>query len=178
MQATRPIATSASLARAATRYNVSLKGANATLDTRRFELNSPKIIGEVIDGEVMIIDLVSGIYFNLTGTSAATWPLLVSGMPLHAIVASVSGSCEPEVDAAAIARDLAVFVDRLFAEDIVRESSSATPAAAVPPLSNATYTGFAINRYDDMRALLVVDPVHEVGDFGWPPPPEPTRTPQ
>lgn len=149
------------------------------MDTRRFELNSPKILGEVIDGEVMIIDLVSGIYFNLTGISAATWPLLVGGVPLHAIAASVSGSCEPKVDAAAIARDLAVFVDRLVAEDIVRELSPATtPAAAVPPLDNATYTGFAINRYDDMRALLVVDPVHEVGDFGWPPPAEPTRTPQ
>ena len=151
------------------------------MDTRRFELNSPKVIGEAIDGEVMIIDLVSGIYFNLTGTSAATWPLLAGGVPLHAIVASVSDSCEPKVDAAAIARDLAAFVDRLIAEEIVRELSPATPrapATAALLLGNATYTGFAINRYDDMRALLVVDPVHEVGDFGWPPLPEPTRTPQ
>jgi hypothetical protein len=134
-------------------------------------------MGEAIDGEVMIIDLVSGIYFNLTGTSAATWPLLVAGVPLHAIVVTVGASCE--ADPAAIARDLAVFADRLVAESIVRELSPATAsAAAAPALPNATYTGFAINRYDDMRALLVVDPVHEVGDFGWPPPPEPPRTPQ
>jgi len=147
------------------------------VDTRRFELNSPKVIGEVIDDEVMIIDLVSGIYYNLTGTSAATWPLLVAGVPLHAIAASVGGSCE--TDPAAIARDLAVFVDDLIADSIVRELSPATPPAdAMPPLRHTTYTGFALNRYDDMRALLVVDPVHEVGDFGWPPPPEPTRTPQ
>jgi len=147
------------------------------VDTRRFELNSPKIIGEVIDGEVMIIDLVSGIYYNLTGTSAAAWPLLVAGLPLHAVVESVGASCE--ADPAVITADLAVFADRLIGESIVRElGPTAEPAAAAPRLPEATYTGFGINRYDDMRALLVVDPVHEVGEFGWPPPPASATTSQ
>ena len=66
-----------------------------------------------------------------------------------------------------------------FEQAIIRAAEpGAEPAPVTQPLGVAPYTGFAVNRYDDMRALLVVDPVHEVGDFGWPPQPEPPRTPQ
>lgn len=146
------------------------------MDSDRFVLNSPSVIGETIDGEVMVINLVSGIYYNLTGTAAAAWPLLAASAPLHTIVARLSEACD--VDSAAIARDLGVFVDTLIAEAIVRAADETVALLTLPLVCAAPYTGFAINRYDDMRALLVVDPVHEVGDFGWPPQPEPPRTPQ
>ncbi len=147
------------------------------MDARRFELNSPTVIGEAIDGEVMIINLVSGTYYNLAGTAAAAWPLTVAGVPVQAIVDSVAEACD--VGPERVAGDFAVFVDRLVAESIIRTADrGAEPAAVAPPLRTVTYVGFAMERYDDMRALLVVDPVHEVGEFGWPQSPEPPRTPQ
>jgi len=138
-----------------------------------FEVNSPTVIGEAIEGEVMVINLVSGIYYNLTGTAAAAWPMLSTGIPLDAIATAVSYACG--VDAAVVTRDLTGFVAGLVAEDIVRVNGSARAPAALPAMAAATYTGFAISRYDDLRALLVIDPVHEVGDFGWPPPAEPRK---
>lgn len=143
------------------------------MDSACFEVNSPTVIGEAIDGEVMVINLVNGIYYNLTGTAAAAWPMLSAGIPLDAIAAAVSRACD--IDAAVVSRDLADFVGSLMAEDIVRATKSANAQAVLPAMASATYTGFAFNRYDDMRALLVVDPVHEVGDFGWPPPAEPRK---
>jgi hypothetical protein len=143
------------------------------VESARFEVNSPTVIGEAIDGEVMVINLVSGIYYNLTGTAAAAWPMLSAGIPLDAIAAAVSEACSTE--AAVVSRDLAGFVAGLAAEDIVRANESAAAPEVLPAMAAMTYTGFAFNRYDDMRALLVVDPVHEVGDFGWPPPAEPRK---
>ena len=143
------------------------------MDSACFEVNSPTVIGEAIDGEVMVINLVSGIYYNLTGTAAAAWPMLSAGIPLDAIAAAVSRACD--IDAAVVSRDLADFVAGLAAENIVREAGTASAPPVVPALAVATYTGFAIGRYDDLRALLVIDPVHEVGDFGWPPPAEPPK---
>jgi hypothetical protein len=148
------------------------KGATA-VDSAGFEVNSPAVIGEAIDGEVMVINLVSGTYYNLTGTAAAAWPMLSAGFPLDAIVAALSRACG--ADAVVVTRDLAGFVADLLAEDIVRAADKVNPPAALPDIAPATYTGFALNRYDDMRALLVVDPVHEVGDFGWPQPAEPRK---
>jgi hypothetical protein len=145
------------------------------VDTGRFAINSPTVIGEAIAGEVMIINLVTGTYYNLTGTSAAAWPLLAAGLPSHQIVAALGQACGVETDR--LARDFAAFVDTLATEAIIRAADETVEPSVLPSLAAAPYTGFALNRYDDMRALLVVDPVHEVGDFGWPPPPEPPRTP-
>jgi hypothetical protein len=143
------------------------------VDSARFEVNSPTVIGEAIDGEVMVINLVSGIYYNLTGTAAAAWPMLAAGIPLEAIAAAVSETCG--ADAAVVSRDLAGFVAGLAAEGILRAAGNGSAPAMLPAMAAMTYTGFAFNRYDDMRALLVIDPVHEVGDFGWPPPAEPHK---
>jgi len=68
---------------AVTRYNPSLQRGIAAVDTGRFAINSPTVIGEAIAGEVMMINLVTGTYYNLTGTAAAAWPLLAAGLPLH-----------------------------------------------------------------------------------------------
>jgi hypothetical protein len=146
------------------------------VDNRRFVLNSPAVIGEAIDGEVMVINLVSGIYYNLTGTAASAWPLLAAGLPVHGIVAMLKDACG--VSAVTLGSDFSAFVDALAAESIVRAADDAVEPSPVPPVAAAPYTGFAVNRYDDMRALLVVDPVHEVGDFGWPHKPPPPNTPQ
>lgn len=144
------------------------------MDEERFVLNSPTVIGEAIDGEVMVINLVSGIYYNLTGTAAAAWPLLAAGLPSRTIVATLSNACG--VDAGALARDFAAFVDTLETEAIIRAADEAAELPSIPPVAAAPYTGFAVNCYDDMRALLVIDPVHEVGDFGWPPQPAPPHS--
>jgi Coenzyme PQQ synthesis protein D (PqqD) len=146
------------------------------VDTRRFVLNSPAVIGESIDGEVMVINLVNGIYYNLAGTAAAVWPLLTAGVPIQLIIDHVAQASA--ADPATIATDLAAFADQLLAEAIVRVVDEAQPVSSMPVMAAATYTGFALNRYDDMRALLVVDPVHEVGDFGWPSEPGSPRTSQ
>jgi len=158
---------------AAARYNPPLQRGALAVDSARFEVNSPTVIGEAIDGEVMVINLVSGIYYNLTGTAAAAWPMLSAGVPLDAIAVAVSQACS--ADPAVVTGDLADFVAGLEAESIVRATESANAPAVIPAIAPAIYTGFAISRYDDLRALLVIDPVHEVGDFGWPPPPEPGK---
>jgi len=157
----------------AVRYNSLLHQESTAVDNRCFAINSPTVIAEAIDGEVMLINLVSGIYYNLTGTAAAAWPMLSAGIPLEAIAATVRQACS--ADPAVVTRDLADFVAGLEAESILRATGSANVPAVIPTMAPAPYTGFAISRYDDLRALLVIDPVHEVGDFGWPPPPEPSK---
>jgi hypothetical protein len=146
------------------------------VDNRRFVLNSPAVISETIDGEVMVINLASGIYYNLTGTAAAAWPLLAAGFTLDEIAVRLQEACR--VDIAVLAGDLAAFVDNLAAEAIVRAADDGVLPTPAPPVAAAPYSGLVLNRYDDMRALLVVDPVHEVGDFGWPHKPEPANKPQ
>ena len=135
----------------------------------RYALNQPPVVGEVIDGEVMVINLDTGVYYSVTGAGAAVWPMLIAGatrLEISDRVARHYGA-----SAASVERDLGMFIARLADEAILRPRHDDVAAGsfdAVDEWPAATYPGFGFERYDDMQALLVIDPVHEVGDFGWP----------
>jgi hypothetical protein len=136
---------------------------------RSFGLIDPPNISEVIDGEVMIINLESGSYFSVTGAGAAIWPQLIAGTDLDSLATILEAAFD--VTAAAMGHDLGGFVDRLVEEGILRQRDPAGASSATaigPPGQTRSYQGFGFERFDDMRGLLVIDPVHEVGGFGWP----------
>jgi hypothetical protein len=139
------------------------------MDVRRFEINAPAVIAETIDGEVMVMNLQAGIYYSVTAEGARIWPGLVAGAPVDALEAGVLRVTDAPGDR--VAADLAVFVQRLLEESLVRpRSGTAALPDALPPFAEprGPYQGFGFERFDDMRAMLVIDPVHEVGEFGWP----------
>ena len=73
--------------------------------------------------------------------------------------------------ATSVERDVDAFITRLADEAILRRLQDGVAAGSFDALDNwpaVAYPGFGFERYDDMQALLVIDPVHEVGDFGWP----------
>lgn len=135
------------------------------MTARRFEINGPTVIGEIVDGEVMVMNLRDGIYYSVTGGAAAVWPALAGGVAVDEIAMTVARATGAPLER--VAGDLDAFVARLADEGILR---AATEASADAPLvaSPGSYQGFAIERFDDMRAILILDPVHEVGEFGWP----------
>jgi hypothetical protein len=57
----------------------------------RYALNQPRVVGEVIDGEVMVINLDTGVYYSVTGAGAAVWPMLVGGATPRESGAGVGG---------------------------------------------------------------------------------------
>jgi hypothetical protein len=151
------------------------------MDVRSVEINSPAVIAESIDGEVIVMNLPQGIYYSLTGSAALAWSPLVNGASVADVVNEIAW--QHGADPALVARDCAVFVQSLLAESIVRVApgDAAPGALAFPPtaagapraavadgVGSSDYKPFGFERFDDMRAMLVIDPVHEVGDFGWP----------
>jgi hypothetical protein len=138
------------------------------MDLRRFELNGPAVIAEAIEGEVMVMNLQQGIYYSVTGAAAVAWPLLVGGATCDAVTAAIAGAYN--VPATQVGNELGAFVQRLLDEAILRAAADEAPGSkdiALPAVA-MPYPGFGFERFDDMRAMLVIDPVHEVGDFGWP----------
>jgi hypothetical protein len=135
----------------------------------RYALNQPPVVGEVIDGEVMVINLDTGVYYSVTGAGAAVWPMLVGGATLREISDRVARHYG--ADAESVDRDVQSFVARLADEAILCPLQDDVAASSFDPVeewSAVAYPGFGFERYDDMQALLLIDPVHEVGDFGWP----------
>ena len=139
----------------------------------RFRVNSPNVIHETIEGEVILIDLKTGTYYSLRDAGAAIWESLESGADegeaLVALGLRYEGSGEEMRDA------LRGLLAELEGEGLIRRDDDSAAIAERPLHSRnggpkAPFRAPALEKHTDMQDLILLDPVHEVGAQGWPHP--------
>jgi hypothetical protein len=152
------------------------------LDTdARLSLCGPPIVAEMIEGEVVIINLDTGVYFSLRRAGASAWCLLMEGKT----VAEAAGALSARYDVAAdeVRRAVVALVEELLAERIVAPAPAARGADAASGRGQPSEVGergrgsepfeeCALQRFTDMKDLLLLDPIHDVAADGWPSRPE------
>ncbi len=136
-------------------------------------VDTPSVVSEVIDDELVVMNLATGHYFSSTGSGAVAWACLEQGMDTSAIAAVLGEAFDAPT--AQIETDLSVFIESLRSNGLVRAGDVATAAAAtsgprplVATTVRAPYTSPQMNAYTDMKDLLMLDPIHDVADEGWP----------
>jgi Coenzyme PQQ synthesis protein D (PqqD) len=143
----------------------------------RFRVNSPNVIHETIEGEVILIDLKTGTYFSLRDSGAAVWQALEQGAGEDDIAAELRSrydASESEISDA-VRRLLA----ELEGEGLIRadegEDGAAARSSAAAGNGGAPlrFTAPVLEKHTDMQDLILLDPVHEVGAEGWPHPAPP-----
>ena len=132
---------------------------------------SPWTTHERLDDEVIIINLETGLYFALSGVGADAWTLLTKLGEADAIGLALAQRYEVEPEL--VRADLKPLFDRLVEEQLVVSDRDAneqpTGDIDLPPLSgNAVYVAPVFEAFEDLEALLLLDPIHEVDDAGWP----------
>jgi hypothetical protein len=131
-----------------------------------------EVVHETVDGEVIVIALQTGCYYSLEGSGAELWSGLVAGKSAPELTAELEKSYSAEPGA--IADSVAELVDRLVVEQLAvpvasEEPASANGHAAVEP--SAALPEFpppVLHKFTDMQDFLLADPIHDVGDAGWP----------
>lgn len=139
----------------------------------RYTTNAPRIIHETIDDDTVVIDTETGIYYSITGCGYLFLPVLDHGADADSLMAGLSAAYRMDPD------DLRPVVDdflaRLLAESLivpvpaepVTESTAADTTLPFPA-NLASYAPPAMEKFTDMHELLLMDPIHEVSDAGWP----------
>ncbi len=141
-------------------------------DTTRYGVKTPDVMHETIDGEVIAIHLGSGNYYSLRSSSAAIWGLLSENGPIAVgeIVDRLEPmytSSRPELEAA-VQSFVATLVDEGLVGGTNVPSESARPIPAVDGTSRVAFDTPKLERYTDMQDLVLLDPVHQVDETGWP----------
>lgn len=145
----------------------------------RITVNAPHVIHEAIDGEVIIINLTTGNYYSLKGSAAEAWGLIqhpggVDAAELVTAIVDGFGTSSPEVEAA-----LEPFLAELQDEGLVTwMPASGDPVAAIvdhprsngPMVARLAFEPPTLEKFTDMQDLVLLDPVHEVDEMGWPQP--------
>jgi hypothetical protein len=142
------------------------------LHQTQFRTNTPGVIGEVLDGEAIIVSLETGAYYSLNGVGAEVWTAAQAGTTLAAVIAWAIAHYAGEP--AVIADGVTALVEELLGEGLlVAGGVTAIECAPVSALSAAGRPPFVrpnLEKYTDMADLLLLDPIHEVDAQGWPHP--------
>jgi hypothetical protein len=136
--------------------------------SKRFRVNTPDVLDETVDGEVLIVNLESGCYYSSTGSGDDVWRMIAGGAtPAEAAKALAANYDAPrDIVEAAVTR----FVDELLGEQLLVEAAVGSAEPAIMQLKGAggEFIAPVLQKYTDMQELLVLDPVHDVEPSGWP----------
>jgi len=135
----------------------------------KYQVDTAKIMHETIDGEVIIVNLENGLYYSTDGVGTHLWTDIASGdASLDTLVSGAQAAFTGE--AQAIAAGVSGFVQQLKDEDLIVAvpGNGAASAPATTAAAGAAFAEPVLQKFQDMEALLLVDPIHEVVDDGWP----------
>jgi hypothetical protein len=141
-----------------------------------FECNAPDVVFENFGDEVIVLNLQSGNYYSLDPVGMLYWEYLSQGVHPSEIAAHVrsryAGAAEASID-----HDLEAFLLELETEGLVRPSrtrralAEATAASTILP---PQYSRPVLSKFEDVAEMLLLDPVHDVSEVGWPHPAPPS----
>lgn len=133
-----------------------------------FQVNSPGVVSDIVDDEVVIVNLDSGAYYSTEKAGLAIWQHLSEGQTIEGIIQSLStryaGANEE------FSKSVYDLVKTLQDEALIVSGtgeSSALPNGTAQA-EKQPFEGVTLQKFSDMEELLLLDPVHEVADTGWP----------
>jgi len=112
------------------------------------------IVADVVEGEAVIINVATGIYYSADGIGGWIWEALMAGASLDRIEAALRAA--PGAGEADVAGDLDRFIALLAEERLVTLDEAAGDSAVAPPAID--YAAPALNIYRDMTDLMALDP--------------------
>ena len=124
---------------------------------QQYDLASEEVAAKLIDGEAVIINLETGVYYSLGGAGATVWAMLAAGHTPNETIDQVAVSYDE--DRARVADDVDALVADLASEGLI----APTPCReAQPPdfdiAAERTYWPPVVERYSDLSDLLALDP--------------------
>ncbi len=136
----------------------------------KYRIDPSRVSFEHIQDETIVIDFETGAYFSIGGYGCDIWGQIAAGLDASAILQSARITFDA-VDGEA-EEGILRFIGDLERETLIiktGEGSSAEPKAQPSPgTPKREFVRPSLNKYTDMKDLLLLDPIHEVDDRGWP----------
>jgi len=139
-----------------------------------FRINGPQVIAENIDGEVVLVNMDHGIYYSTDRVGADVWGLIEAGRSVGEVRAAICARYD--ADRAEIVTAVSNFLLELQGEalivavDVTEGPRSGAEPLAAPPATRPPFRPPTLNKYTDMKDMLLLDPIHDVEESGWPSP--------
>jgi len=144
-------------------------------DVDVFRVNAPQVIAENIDGEVVLVNLERGIYYSTDQVGADLWDLIEAGRSVGEMREATRARYDAE--GGEIATAVSSFLSELEKEELIvvvasaqKEGKKLETSPAGSMMDRPRFRPPTLNKYTDMRDMLLLDPIHDVEESGWPVP--------
>lgn len=132
---------------------LTLMTAQTPIPDTSYEVAVPDVVAESVDGELLVVNLDSGVYFRGGPAVAAVWNGLAEG----ASAGNFGGRSSAEVLS---------FIEVLLAEGLIRPRAGTATTINLVAIPDGP---LVLDRHDDLADMLALDPVHDVDtQVGWP----------
>ena len=136
----------------------------------RYRVNHPQVINEMIDGEAIMINLVSGSYYSLDRLGGEVWELLEKSQSVDEIVSQLSLRYDASDDVLRSAVE--TLLEQMSGEQLIVPDENPGVASSLPSepqlAERLPFRAPRLEKFTDMQDLILLDPVHEVDSRGWP----------
>lgn len=135
-----------------------------------FSIKRPDVVHETIEGETVIVNLENGVYYSLRNSGVDVWNLIETGANFEELASMMINRYDgaPEEIKKAV-NELLITLQK---EGLVQVSSSKRSVSQAPQIlqggGKQKYEPPLLEKYSDMQELLLLDPIHEVDEEGWP----------
>jgi hypothetical protein len=140
----------------------------------QYQVETSNIIHETIDNEVVVVNLDKGYYYSLRDTAAEIWTWLLDGISDKSIVQKLSKRYR--IEASQIKDSVNDFILEMVKENILSPVNSYDGSELKKDQEEkfqddgkpGEYLTPVLEKFTDMADLLLLDPIHEVDESGWP----------
>lgn len=138
-----------------------------------YRIDDAAVVSDVIGGEAVMLHRLSGDYFSTDGVGCLIWQWIGESRSRGWILEALNErfAAEPtEIETAVDA-----FLRDLLSHKLVQEIGGDAVSAASASIGSqeAPQPEFAppvLHVYSDIRRMVLLDPIHEVAQTGWPNP--------
>lgn len=131
-----------------------------------YVINRPKIVMEQFEDESILINLETGAYYSLN-PSASEVLRLAELCPSTADVVDVL-SRRYRTDASLIAPSVTQLLADAVEQQLVRADPGSAGSGVDANACGSPFVAPRLARFDDMKEILLLDPIHDVDESGWP----------
>ncbi len=137
----------------------------------RFRINQPDVVAENFGEEIVAIHLKRGNYYSIEESGTTIWQLAATGATVEEIIADIRQAYRG--DSSDIQKNVYRFLEELQQAELIIAADDGhadpVPSSAKPQTTaRKPFVPPTLNEYTDMQELLLLDPIHDVAEGGWP----------
>jgi hypothetical protein len=134
----------------------------------RYTINSPHVIADILEGELIILHLETGKYFSIKGSGVSIWQLIAGGYEDVEAADTLARYYAAERDI--LLPEVVKLREQFLSDDLLSslDESAERTEVEINLGVGEVFVEPIVEAYTDMQGLLLLDPIHEVEDRGWP----------